>query len=140
MNKHIEAVNAEVRKQNPDLSESESVGEANSDEVEWEGIEDGEAEIAQDEEEYVDEDRYTTVTVEAMGDPREEMEADSEPRTMAADSNAGAKAPKNQIRSKDNKAKQKKRKFRYESKAERQITRQKARSKNHTAKIRRQAK
>ena len=141
MNRHIAEVNEELRKQNRALSDSEDAGDVNGDDVGWEGIDDAEQDVAQDEE-YVDEDKYTTVTVEAMGDPRDEPENDSEAERKAKEvvSNGEAKAPKKRIWSKDGKAKPKKRTFRYESKAERQVTRQKQRSKNHTAKMRRTGK
>ena len=142
MNRHVAEVNAELRKQNPDVSESESVTDANGDDVEWAGIDDGEMEAAQDEE-YVDEDKYTTVTVEAMGDPRDEPDNDAESKTALKEdgkANGDINAPKKRIWNKENKAKPKKRKFRYESKAERQVTRQKQKTKNHAAKLRREGK
>jgi ribosomal RNA-processing protein 17 len=142
LNRHIAEVNAELRKQNPDASESESVSDANGDDVVWAGIDDGEMEAAQDEE-YVDEDKYTTVTVEAMGDLRDESDNDSEPKTTVREegkANGETTAPKKRIWNKENKPKPKKRKFRYESKAERQVTRQNQKSKNHAAKIRRKGK
>lgn len=95
--------------------------------------------MAQDEE-FVDEDKFTTVTVEAMGDPRDGLDDESEaenPKTKEAVTNGEMKAPKKRVGNKEGKAKQKKRKFRYESKAERQVTRQKIKSKNHAAKLRR---
>jgi ribosomal RNA-processing protein 17 len=142
LNRHIAEVNAEMRKQNPDASESESVSGANDGDVEWAGIDDGEMEAAQDEE-YVDEDKYTTVTVEAMGDPSDDSDHDSVPKTTTKEdekANGATEAPKKRIWNKENKAKPKKRKFRYESKAERQVTRQKQKSKNHAAKVRRKGK
>jgi ribosomal RNA-processing protein 17 len=142
LSRHVAEVNAELRKQNPDLSESDSAPEINGQDEEWEGIEEGEPEVAQDEE-YVDEEKYTTVTVEPMKDPREESEDDAGPKTTPHEgktANGGSKAPKKRIWNKEDKAKSKKKTFRYESKAERSVTRQKQKSKNHAAKIRRKGK
>ena len=142
MSRHVAEVNAELRKQNPDLSESDSAPEINGQDEEWEGIEEVEPEFAQDEE-YVDEDKYTTVTVEAMKDPRDESEDDAESKKVVGENrtaNGGSQARKKRIWSKEDKAKSKKKKFRYESKAERSVTRQKQKSKNHAAKIRRTGK
>ena len=141
LTRHVAEVNAELRKQNPDLSENESVSEVNGDEVEWDGIDEKKAEDLQDEE-FVDEDKYTTVTVEAMADPRDEADQDAESKAAAVkalQTNGDAKKSRSKWK-KDNKAKSKKRKFRYESKAERSATRQKQKSKNHAAAVRRKGK
>ena len=142
LDQHIKAVNTELRKQNPDISDSESAAEVNGHEEEWQGIEEAVPEVAQDEE-YVDEDKYTTVTVEAMGEPGEESENDS--KTVDAErkgqaANGEPQAPKKRIWSKENKVKPKKKKFRYDNKAERSATRQKQKSKNHAAMMRRKGK
>ena len=110
-------------------------------EDEWEGIEEVKpAEVVAQDEEYVDEDKYTTVTVEAMegvGDASEDDGTEANELTIVKEVHGDARAPKKRIRSKDGKAKVKKRKFRYESKADRSATRQKQKSKNHAAKVRR---
>ena len=98
--------------------------------------------VPQDEE-FVDEDKYTSVTVEAMGERSEESEDDSGPVDAGREAkvaNGYTKAPKKRIRTKENKPKAKKKKFRYESKAERSATRQKQKSKNRAAAIRRKGK
>ena len=103
----------------------------------------GVPEIPQEEGEFVDEDKYTTVTVEPMGELGGDTAADSDEDKTAAvakmDSDRGeAKPAKRKPWSKDGKpAAKKKRSFRYESKFERQATRQKQKSKNHAAKLRR---
>lgn len=140
-------VNAELKKQNRAIGEdSDADSGAEGSLGEWEGI--GEAqpeEVLPDDEEYVDEDKYTTVTVEAM-DGEDEADAlddeDSAVKTIVpSKGEAGAKGiTKKRIWSKDGQAKAKKKKFRYESKAERQATRQKQKSKNHKAKLRREGK
>ena len=142
MSRHVAEVNAELRKLNPDLSESDSAPEINGQEEDWEGIEEGKPEVAQDEE-YVDEDKYTTVTVEAMKDPRDASEDDAEPKKAGGyqtAANGRSKIPKKRTWNKEDKAKSKKKKFRYESKAERSIAKQKQKSKNHAAMIRRKGK
>ena len=142
MEKHIAEVNAELRKQNPDVSDQESAAEADSEDGGWDGIHDGAPEVAQNEE-YVDENKFTTVTVQAMDGSDEESENDGVPTEGGAEVKRQVieDTPKKRIRPKDpNKLKQKKKKFRYESKAERQATRQKQKSKNHAAKLRRTGK
>ena len=126
MEEHVEAVNALVGNSHKFGLENES-----DDEV-WGGIEDGiEAEVVDHEEEYVDEDRYTTVTIEAVDVSKDGLhrivdDVDSEPtedvvvKPGEKDSQGKKKWPK----------KEKKRKFRYESKAERKVTRSKQKAGN----------
>ncbi len=76
----------------------------------------------------MDEDKFTTVTVEPMGEPGvEEVDKDA-PKKDYRNSNKDVKKRP---------PKKKTIKFRYETKAERQATRQKQKSKNHAAKARR---
>ena len=99
---------------------------------EWSGIEeDGNAApelVINHEEEYVDEDRYTTVTVEAVDVDKEGLRTAVE---EAEDSEEGAETRSKQPESKDTKTKKtwpkktKKKKFRYETKTERKATRAK---------------
>lgn len=98
-------------------------------------------------EEFVDEDKYTTVTVEAMdgeGDDAVGEDDDEEGvavKTAASIAEGKPKVAKKRVSSKDGQAKaKKKKKFRYESKAERKSTREKQKSKNHKAKLRRTGK
>lgn len=130
-----------MRKQNPDISDNDSPADVKGEDVTWDDIEDAAPEVAQDEE-YVDEDKYTTVTVEAMGDS-EESETGSKQTAAKPGTemmNGNTRDPKKRIWSKENQTKAKKKKFRYESKAERSATRQKQKSKNHAAKLRREGK
>jgi ribosomal RNA-processing protein 17 len=119
LEQHVNAVNALVgNKYTSDHEESMEV---------WGGIEDaGEQEIVDHEEEYVDEGRYTTVTVEAVDvskagleriadDVGSESTDDTELKSVEKEANGKKRWPK----------KEKKKKFRYESKAERKITRSK---------------
>lgn len=144
-------VNAELKKMQSEVGESsgdgsngdgEEVGEA------WEGIEEDApaAKAVPDDEEYVDEDKYTTVTVEAMDGendgPDDSEDEDNLKVVTVPDGGQGKDGvlKKKRIHNKDGQAKPKKKKFRYESKAERQTTRQKQKAKNHKAKLRRTGK
>ena len=139
MEKRVAEINAELRKQNPDLSESDGLDDAEAGGVkeEWQGIEDGA--VPEEDAEFVDEDKYTTVTVEAMGEDagEEDQDAEAERVSSAKINNGGSGAPKKKTQSKDGKPKAKKKKFRYESKAERQTARQKQKLKKRAAKVRR---
>ncbi|KAK5733197.1 hypothetical protein LTR17_009939 [Elasticomyces elasticus] len=125
---HIAEFNAELRKQNPDLSEAEKDAASGID-----GDAVPEPEEVGQEDEYVDEDKYTTVTVEAMGDPKDE---EPEPAKVPPKVDAAPRKPRPW--EKDGKAKGKKHKFRYESKAERQNTRRKQKDKNQAQKAKRE--
>lgn len=120
-------------------------GEENGEEA-FEGFDDGageqeqKVEVLPDDEEYVDEDKYTTVTVEPMGEPGDEEEdkdgktAESKAASVATSKPDDKPAKKKRPWAKDGDSKKvKKKKFRYESKAERAVTRQKQKSKNHKA-------
>jgi len=106
--------------------------ETSDEEDTWEGIPDDEpvVEVVDREEEYVDEDRYTTVTVEAVDISKEgfaksgiEESDDSEkevPKLVEKEEKTKKVWPK----------KAPKKKFRYESKAERKATRGKQKAGN----------
>jgi ribosomal RNA-processing protein 17 len=126
LEQHVDAVNALVG--NTRTSDQEG---ASGDEV-WGGIEDEiEPEAVDHEEEYIDEDRYTTVTVEAVDISKDGLhrvvdDSDSEP---AEDVVAKPDEKVSQAKKKWPK-KEKKKKFRYESKAERKVTRSKQKAGN----------
>ena len=142
---HVDAVNSMLKKQSIALSESSD--EENLIELEqWDGI--VEDTIVDHEDEYVDEDRYTTVTVEAMDVSRDglhkiimdEQENQAPIPTGPVEGEAtnsdtkgwqDAKQEK-RLRSKElpSGPKKRKKKFRYESKAERKVSRYKERSGN----------
>ena len=142
---HVEAVNSMLQKQKRALSES-------SDEETLTEAEQGDG-IVEDirvdhEDEYVDEDRYTTVTVEAVDVTRdglqktitdyEETQATAiEDPVEGETTKSGAKEwqdtkQENRLRRKEPPSgpKKRKKKFRYESKAERKVSRYKERSGN----------
>jgi ribosomal RNA-processing protein 17 len=94
------------------------------------------------EEEYIDEDKYTTVTVEAMDvskegiynasreDEHESDSADTEEGAPAKKANGTTKRVWTKEKPKPERPKKKKKKFRYESRAERKVTRLKEKSGN----------
>lgn len=150
LERHVAEVNRMLRQANPDLESS------SDDEGEWNGIEDGDGgqkqEVVDHEEEYVDEDKYTTVTVETVdidrdgfktkhtgdedGDEDQEDEEDEEGQEAGKEAEEKAKAKGKRVwtaeKPKSDKPKRKKKKFRYESKTERKVTRDKQKAKNRT--------
>ena len=142
---HVEAVNSMLKKQSRTLSES-SDEESLIELEQWDGI--VEDTIVDHEDEYVDEDRYTTVTVEAVDVSRDGLhkiimdeQENQAPTTTGpvegATANSDTKARQDtkqekHLRSKDPPSgpKKKRKKFRYESKAERKVSRYKERSGN----------
>jgi len=154
LEKHVEAVNLMLR----------SGEEGESDELEGEadgaqrivedcgvariGVDDGR--LPEHEEEYVDEDRFTTVTVEPLkmdGDEEDagsEGEGDLDGAARVGTGKVGGKSGRaSDIRDgkrawtkekpDTSKPKKKKKKFRYESKVERKMTRTAQKSKNSAA-------
>jgi len=133
LEEHVEAVNRAVR----DAERGFGRDSEDDDEDTWGGIQDDELlkevvlPVVDHEEEYIDEDRYTTVTVEAVDVSKEGLskiiDDDSsaetlgtEPAPMKTDDDKKKKWPK----------KERKKKFRYESKAERKVTRGKQKAGN----------
>ncbi|KAH7152510.1 nucleolar protein 12-domain-containing protein [Dactylonectria estremocensis] len=119
------------------LQESEVAGgvEQGSDDSadEWDGFPDQpNLDIVDHEEEYIDEDRYTTVTVESVSvsrdglykpqvDEKVEEETDNKDAKEAGEEDSRPERPK-----------KKKKKFRYETKIERQLTERKRRMKSRS--------
>ncbi|KAJ3458656.1 hypothetical protein FSOLCH5_010570 [Fusarium solani] len=128
---HVETVNRM-------LQESEAAGaiEQGSDDAsdEWDGFPDQpNLDIVDHEEEYIDEDRYTTVTVESVSvtrdglhKPKVDESEDEDDNKEEAKDTPDSKAAK----SRQEKPKKKKKKFRYESKFDRELTSIKHRIKN----------
>lgn len=142
LEKHVEDVNRILRETNPDSYEGEpGVGE-DGEEEEWGGFD--EPEKVDREDEYMDEDKYTTVTIETMDDLRNLRGSDDEEEEVKGGHEDKEKdkveedgtTTKKKAWTKQNpnkKPKTKKPKFRYESKAERKQTRHKQKSKNAAA-------
>ncbi|EXJ78967.1 hypothetical protein A1O3_08467 [Capronia epimyces CBS 606.96] len=141
LERHVEEINAMIRPISPD-SGSEDAGTDSDDE--WTGLSEPDPEPIDHEAEYIDEDKYTTVTVEAMDVSREgilnaQVDPDSKEHKQAdlVDAEDSTSVKKKRIWKKENpkdkaeRSRKKKRSFRYESKAERKVSRTKERSKNH---------
>ena len=141
------------------LQDGEAAGSAKEDEGVAESQWDGIAEVPEidHEAEYIDEDRFTMVTVEAVEVTRDGLRraAEKNEKTSGDDdvkegiketsgtsvSGERAKAEKKRVWTKERPGgpKKKKKKFKYESKAERKVTRHKERSKSKAqAKARRE--
>ncbi|THX40401.1 hypothetical protein D6D10_03533 [Aureobasidium pullulans] len=140
LERHVAEVNDLLRKANKDSDDEDSAAE---DDEEWDGIASPPRPSIDGVDEYVDEDKYTTVTIEAMEDAKAfTKDSDDEAETAVVKEDADAKdeavVKKKTMWSKgkkvDFKDKPKKKKFRYESKGERKETRNKQRSKNAAAK------
>jgi len=122
LEEHVEAVNA--------LLKDIEAPKEDSDDEEWGGIQDN-VEPIDHEEEYVDEDRYTTVTVE-------EVDVSKEGLHKAAGEDDSSDEILQETKSEEKEAtgkktwpkKPRKKKFRYESKAERKFTRTKQKAGN----------
>lgn len=128
----VQRVLEETRKRLEELDSESDSGNKSSEEEEWQGFD--EPPPVDYEAEYIDEDKYTTVTVEEMDSAKDELynavrtvpdktetgleEFDEERK---AESNTSATSKR-----KTNKTKKRK-KFRYESKAERMLTQYKER-------------
>ncbi|KAI7768640.1 hypothetical protein LZL87_000187 [Fusarium oxysporum] len=116
------------------LQESEAAGaveqESDEEDGEWDGFPDQpELDIVDHEEEYIDEDRYTTVTVESVSVTRDGLH---KPQVDDKDNEEDKKVeePEDDQKVKSRREpKKKKKKFRYETKFERQLTDKKQRIK-----------
>ncbi|KAI2623286.1 nucleolar protein 12-domain-containing protein [Hypoxylon sp. NC1633] len=128
---HVQSVNAILKQaEQAGYIGAEDTSDKDGSTEEWGGFQDTPAlEPVDHEEEYIDEERYTTVTVESVNvsrdglsssKPEEEPSEDDEETAGRSDSHPpqGSKETTKQ-------SKQKKRKFRYESKSERQLEQRK---------------
>jgi len=123
---HVAAITNALREAN-DLGDGEEIQEFE----EWQGIE----EDVDHEDEYVDEDKFTTVTVESVGISRDGFTRPSnadDSESEAPEGHPGKvdernSSTKTKPAKKRSSAKSKKRNFRYESKEERSVNRFKRR-------------
>ncbi|KAK0652223.1 nucleolar protein 12-domain-containing protein [Cercophora newfieldiana] len=122
------------------LREAEKAGtegqaeDGDSDSEEWNGLDDDVPEAPIDmEEEYIDEDRYTTVTVEAVSVDRDGLHKPGADSGDGADAESAVKDTKQhddtESGSKKKEWPKKKKSFRYETKFERKITERKQKAK-----------
>lgn len=144
----MQEVNALLRKANEDLeggSDDGGEGDASDEgeaKEEWDGFDEPPAVHRADE--YIDEDKYTTVTVESVdvskdgfhraGDERASGNPPGEQPSRKAATNSREPTSKRRVWTKEKpvnaKPKKKQKKFRYEGKAERKVTSTKERLKN----------
>jgi ribosomal RNA-processing protein 17 len=137
---HVEAVNQILRESR--AAGGEEVESEEEDAEEWDGIPDQpDVGIIDQEEEYIDEDRYTTVTVETVAVSKDglfkpqvlDAEEEEEAKERKASQEAAKKAAADAIRERNEKKKKKKKKFSYESKIERSLSERKTKAKNARA-------
>ncbi|KFY22855.1 hypothetical protein V493_06286 [Pseudogymnoascus sp. VKM F-4281 (FW-2241)] len=133
LKEHVAAVDALLAESKSPFLDHEESGE----DGEWDGIkEEAPTEPIDHEEEYIDEDRFTTVTVEEVGvskdglhtaaeDEEEELEGKKKAAAAAKAAKEAKANPKKQWPKKE-----KKKPFRYETKTERKIGRAKQKSSN----------
>ncbi|KAM5342722.1 hypothetical protein ACJ41O_013688 [Fusarium nematophilum] len=128
---HVQTVNKLLQESEvAGAVEQESEEEASD---EWDGFPDQpNLDIVDHEEEYIDEDRYTTVAVESVSvtrdglhKPKVDESEDEDDKKDQADDTKDAKTDN----SRQERPKKKKKKFRYESKFDRQLTDRKQRAK-----------
>jgi ribosomal RNA-processing protein 17 len=117
------------------LQESEAAGAVGleseeEDDEEWDGIPDQpELEIVDHEEEYIDEDRYTTVKVESVSVTRDGFQKPQFDNDDKSEDKKKEEAKDDTKEKAPREPKKKKKKFRYESKFDRQLTERKLRVK-----------
>jgi ribosomal RNA-processing protein 17 len=128
---HVETVNKLLREARK-AGTSDTESEKESDDDEFGGFEDEPIQPVDLEEEYIDEDRYTTVTIEAVNvdkdgmhkpdaeDEGEEDDDDEDGERKDAKAAKSGSAPENS--KKEWPKKPRKKKFRYETKIERKLT------------------
>jgi ribosomal RNA-processing protein 17 len=143
LEKHVQAIDSMVAKSH----EFGSAGETTVDLEPWAGIED--VEMVDHEEEYVDEDRFTTVTVEAVNVSRDGLckvmpdeEGSDDSNNVGLDNTSTTEGAREVQRGKPrwtkekpHGVKKKKRKFKYETKEARKVTRRKQRLGKNTKAI-----
>lgn len=134
---HVETINRLLRESGAvgaQIDEEEE--ESGEKQDEWDGFPDKpELDIVDHEEEYIDEDRYTTVKVESVSVSRDGLskpgqaddEAEEEARMKREE--AEKREAEEEKDKKPSWQKKKKKKFRYESKIERQLTDRKHKAK-----------
>jgi ribosomal RNA-processing protein 17 len=146
---HVEEVNRLVKQANGDIPGlSDNDDSSDDDEEEFQGFQ--EPEPINQEDEYIDEDKYTTVTIESVGisregfsRPGEDLDPEADKARKAAEAKAAEEAKESgngrpeikrdangkriwtKERPRTEWPKKKKKKFRYETKADRKVTRQK---------------
>lgn len=152
LERHVEAVNAVLK----DNDGEGLAASQNNKEEGWDAIE-KKLEVVDREDEYLDEDQFTTVTVEAVDVDRDGMKtvtnnleedevvengkAGNEPSEATTEGqDLKQNGERKRIWTKESRPKAKKKQFKYESKADRKITRFKERGKGKKQAIERKGK
>lgn len=135
LEKHVAEVNALLKKQ-IDSSAEEDFEDEDAKDDDWAGFEDIPTLDGTDE--YIDEGKYTTVTIKELDDVRDfesqSEDEDGEAKTTDNSDKAATTEPGRRKKSQQGgKPKQKKKKFRYESKLDRQADRKKLKAKRVAA-------
>jgi ribosomal RNA-processing protein 17 len=140
LEKHVEEVNRLVKQANGELDINPASDDDDDDDDASGGDDDPDAEFTgfpdapiNEQDEYVDEDKYTTVTIETVGISRSGMsrpgEDEAEEKQRQEEAAAKEAAAKKRVwtkeRPKTDRPKKKKVKFRYETKTERKMERMK---------------
>ncbi|KAJ6787559.1 hypothetical protein PWT90_00642 [Aphanocladium album] len=135
MEDHVRRVNEMLKASQAATAEDDNKSEDAPGE-EWDGFPDKpELDIVDHEEEYIDEDRYTTVTVETVSVSRDGLSKPELPNEEEEDKANGKEVDQEKENEDDKKQnrkapKPKKKTFRYESKAERDFENRKQRARN----------
>ena len=129
LEKHVNEVNTLLRKANGDPS---SPSHTSDSEKEFEGFDEPVVEPIDEQEEYIDEDKYTTVTIESVGISKDGFEkaVNGDEDGEESKNKGSEKRVWKKEKPKTNRPKKRKIKFRYESKAERKVTRMKQGARN----------
>lgn len=133
MEDHVRRVNDMLKASNAATAEDDNEPESEQAE-EWDGFPDKpDLDIVDHEEEYIDEDRYTTVTVETVSVSRDGLAKPELPSQEEENEEAEKEEEKEEETDKKETRrapKPKKKQFRYESKAERDFENRKQRARN----------
>lgn len=136
LERHVSEVNMLLRRANGDPSDADNDSNASDEEEEWEGFADPIVpEEINREEEYIDEDKYTTVTIESVGISKEGFEKAGGEKKDEKDGEDEKKKKRVWTVEKPKRTRPtvKKKKFRYESPADRKAARMKIGAKNRAA-------
>ncbi|KAJ5628221.1 hypothetical protein N7490_010449 [Penicillium lividum] len=134
MKRVMEEHKAALKRMKAEFSDNSESDADQESEEEWEGIEEPPA--VDYEAEYIDEDKYTTVTVEEMDTSRDALRQSAKGEDSEEEEQKPTKQPEpeansdKKVRKYTQKPKQKKKQFRYESKGDRKIAASKQRSSN----------
>ncbi len=135
MEDHVRQVNDMLKASHAATAEDD-INTENDQGEEWDGFPDKpELDIVDHEEEYIDEDRYTTVTVETVSVSRDglskpELPSENEESKPKHEEEAEGQEEEEDKKKNRKAAKPKKKQFRYESKTERDFENRKQRARN----------